>query len=755
VQPNRYPFLKRIAFIGSFLPRKCGVATFNVDLANALSENYHATKSIVLAVNEPGARYLYPGVVTFQIEQEDVLSYRAAARFLKQEDVDLVCLHHEYGLYGSSAGSRIISLLQDIDIPIVTILHTVLRSPDLQQRKVLVEISRLSDRLVAMTKYGVTFLREIYKIPEHKITLIPHGTPEAHRDLIDGNRKTVSTFDGKKLLLTYGLLSPNKGLEYAIQALPAIIKAHPDVIYVIAGSTHPNIRRQSGESYRQHLHQLSQDVGVANYVIFKDQFFNKEELLKLIDSAQVCITPYLNEEQIVSGTLAYMIARGKNVVSTPYWHARELSESSPVTIVPFKDSLAISDSISHLLETGIGTFNHANQVNQSQRDTSWTVVAHQYMSLFREVASRRVHSNQVISAPNLATIGPSFIFPELKIDHLLRLTDDTGLLQHAVWRVPNYNEGYTTDDNARALIVSIMLKSLGKHDGHKIDHLIDRYLAFIVHAFNRHTGRFRNFMSFDRRWLEEVGSEESHCRALWSLGVLVNRTTSEQGLVNMASHLFLDALPTVRDFASPRAWAFAIIGIHEFLNHYTANSAAEDLRDLLTQRLVKLFSDHSTKDWPWFEDELTWFNARLPQALLLCGNSMSQPRMKEIAFSSLRWLLELQRAEKGHFRALGNERFYRRGDGNIPRFDQQPIEAAAMISACIAAYHSDNDKIWLSEALRIFLWFMGDNDLGLALYDSHSGGCRDALHPDRINENQGAESTLAFLLSLLELTSIC
>ncbi len=753
MQPNRQNPLQKIAFISSVLPRQCGIATFNVHLSDALLAYYPTMKNIFVAINDPEGHYLYPDDVAFQIEQEDVISYRKAAKFLNQENVELVCLQHEYGLYGSSAGLRIVTLLQELDSPIVTILHTVLRSPDLQQRRVMSEISQLSNRLVTMTKTGVAFLQEIYKIPKQKISLIPHGVPEP-RPAHSGTRNNRFALDGKRLLLTYGLLSPDKGIEYAIRALPDILKVHPDVTYFIAGSTHPNVRRQNGETYRQYLQQLVEELGVTNRVEFYDRFLDTADLIELISAAHICITPYLNKEHIVSGTLAYMVGRGKPVVSTPYWHAIELSTSGHVRIIPFKDSHAITEEVLHLLDNGGWGINDVNRVDLLERNTTWAVVAHKYMCLFQKVASERAESRDGVSLSQRTLSEKSRSLPEVNIDHLLRLTDNIGLLQHAVWVVPNYNEGYTTDDNARALVVAVKLKSLAQHEASNLDQLILRYTAFISHAFNRQVGRFRNFISFDRRWLEEVGSEESHGRALWGLGVLVNRLVKEQSLVDMASHLFLDALPVVHQFASPRAWAFAIMGIHEYLSRYTTDQAAEDLRDILAKQLVKLYYDHSSTEWPWFEKELSWFNARLPQALLLSGESMSRPKMTEIALRALGWLIELQRSEEGHFAPIGSQRIYCRGDGNVPRFDQQPIEACATISACIDAYRSSHDNSWLDEARRVFSWFMGNNDLRLPLYDSQSGGCRDGLHPDRVNENQGAESTLAFLLSLLDLNSV-
>jgi glycosyltransferase involved in cell wall biosynthesis len=736
--------IDRIAFIGNYLPRQCGIATFTTDLCEAIAAEYGGTTCIALPVNDTEDGYAYPPRVRFELTEKDIDSYRRAADFLNINNVDLVSLQFEYGIFGGRAGSHILALLRELRMPIVTTLHTILRDPNSDQRRVLEEVAALSDRLVVMSDRGAEFLQEIYRVPAEKIDVIPHGIPDV--PFVDPSfHKDLFGVEGKLVLLSFGLLSANKGIENVIAALPAIVERYPNVVYLILGATHPHVIQHEGESYRLSLQWLAQDKGVEANVIFYNRFVSSEELIEFIGAADIYITPYLNAQQIVSGTLAYTLGAGKAVISTPYWYAEEMLADGRGALVPFKDPTALADEVIDLLNNEAKRHAMRKRAYLFGRAMIWPQVAHRYMESFDRARAERRH----YVAPGFAAkvldnrLGE---LPPLKLDHLRHMTDETGMLQHAIFTVPNYREGYTTDDNARALMVSALLEALGS--GEALE-LASRYLAFIWYAFNTDTGRFRNFMDYQRHWLEDGGSDDSHGRALWALGTVLGRSNAP-ALQSMAGRVFEQALPAILETTSPRAWAFALIGIHEYLQRFAGDRRASQVREDLAGRLLTLYQHHRTDDWRWFEPGLTYCNAALPHALLMCGESIPNTAMTEAGLESLEWLTAVQRGDAGHFVPIGSNGFYEQ-NGERARFDQQPVEAQAMVSACLEAYRLTSNKRWRKEARRAFEWFLGRNDLNLPIYDPMTGGCRDGLHPDRANENQGAESTLAFLQSLLEL----
>lgn len=737
--------LSRIAVVGDYLPRRCGIATFTTDLCEAIAAQFPDTSCFAVPVNDVDEGYAYPPRVRFELAERDLESYRRAADFLNITNVDAVCLEHEYGLFGGAAGSHILALLRELRMPVVTTLHTVLREPDPQQRRVMKELAEWSDRLVVLSQRGRQFLQEVYGVPAEKIDWIPHGIPDV--PFVDPNfYKDRFGVEGKLVLLTFGLLSPNKGIEYVIEALPAIVAANPNVVYILLGATHPHVKRNDGETYRVMLQQLAREKGVEQHVIFHNRFVSIEELVEFIGAADIYITPYLNREQIVSGTLAYAVGAGKAVVSTPYWHAEEMLADGRGALVPFRDSRAIAKAVVDLVNNDAERHAMRKRAYLFGREMVWSNVARLYMESFGKARVERLRAPRQIAAARSQEKRPSEL-PTLNLDHLRRLTDGTGMLQHAVYTVPSYTDGYCTDDTARALIATVLLEELGESE--EIKGLASTYMAFLWYAFNLKTGRFRNFLSFERQWKEECGSDDCHGRALWVLGTVLGRS-DKRGLCGTASRLFELALPPILETTSPRAWAFALLGIHEYLRRYTGDRAAQNVRVVLAQRLVDLYQAHSAADWKWFERSLSYCNAVLPHALLLCGHFMSRGDMSDIARTSLGWLADVQRSKDDYFVPIGSNGFYTRG-GERARFDQQPVEAHAMIVACREAYRLTKDERWRTEAQRAFEWFLGRNDLHLPLYDAATGGCRDGLHPDRVNQNQGAEATLSFLLSLLEL----
>lgn len=745
------PLPTRIGFIGNYWPRQCGIATFTTDLCSAVAAQFGAGRLFAIPVNDPDSSYDYPEQVRIEITQEDMSSYERAAEFLNFNGNDLVCLQHEYGIFGGIAGSHILTLLRKLKMPLVTTLHTVLREPDQSQRSTLEEIIHLSDRLIVMSEHAANMLADIYGTPAGKIDLIPHGVPDL--PFMDPNYfKDMFGTEGKAVLLTFGLLSPNKGIENVIRALPVILGSHPNLVYIISGATHPHIRRREGERYRESLHALAIECGVESHVIFNDRFVSNEEMIQHVGAADIYITPYRQEAQVVSGTLAIALGAGKAIISTPYWHAKELLAESRGVIVPFDDPPSIAKAAIRLL--GNDSERHAmrKRAYLHSRGTTWASTARAYMASFQrarvERMSRPRPALQYQSRLEVADILPAF-----NSGHLIDMTDDTGILQHAIFALPNCLEGYTTDDNARALIVTTLAGASANSREYWHASLSQRYLAFLWLAFNDAAGRFRNFLSYERKWQEEIGSEDSHARAVWALGTVLGHS-EDASLRGAAGRLFEAVLPATLAFTSPRAWAFSILGMQAYLDWFPGDRVIQKARNELADRLLDIYERSQSDSWQWFERSLSYSNARLSQALMIVGWRTGNERMIEVGSNTLRWLTSEQHRSHPHiFVPIGSRGFYEAG-GAKARFDQQPVEACAMISACAQAYRLTQQKYWAEQAQYAFEWFLGKNDLQVPLYDPKTGGCRDGLHPDRVNENQGAESSLSFLMALLEMQDL-
>ncbi len=733
---------ERIAFVGGFQPRRCGIATFTRDLCEAVATASPGSQCYAGAVNDRIEGYKYPPRVRFELFEKDLDSYRRAADFLNFNKAQILCAQHEFGIYGGLAGSHLLALLKEVRMPVVTTLHTVLLEPNTAQMKVMEELIQRSDRLVVMARKGLEILRDIYDVPVGMVDVIPHGIPDVP---FEDSEKFKGQFglEGRKVLLTFGLLGPGKGIEHAIEALPAIVARYPEVVYLVLGATHPHLVAREGESYRLGLERLVEEHGLKEHVIFYNRFVSPEDLLEFVGATDIYLTPYLNEAQITSGTLAQVFGAGKAVVSTPYWHATELLADGRGVVVPFRDPEAIAGAVCAYLDDPPRMERTRNGAYQAGRAMIWTAVAVNYLESFERALEDRKAAPR--GTPGGWSLGSRpYNLPPLRLDHIIRMSDGTGIFQHATFNVPNFHEGYCTDDNARAFILCNLLE-----EPSLLDHMATRYLAFLTASLDPESARFRNFMSHDRRWLEKAGSEDSHARALWALGVGTGRSRND-GHQRLSVHLFELGLPPVVSFTSPRAWAFTLLGIHEYLGKYPSKAKVLEAREVLTAKLVDLWNRCATEDWPWFETSATYDNARLSQAMILSGQSMGDDAMLDIGLESLRWLASIQKTQAGHFRPIGSNGFYVK-DGARADFDQQPVEAQAMVSASLAACRATGDAFWTSEAKRAFEWFLGRNDLGQALYDPTGGGCGDGLHEDRVNANQGAESSLAFQISLAEM----
>jgi len=745
---------KRIAFIGNSQPRRCGIATFTSDLQHAVAASGTGIDTCIVAMTDHGQHYDYPPEVRYSVNDQVVEDYVRAAEFLNAGKYDVACLQHEFGIFGGEAGEHIMAMLSRLTMPIITTLHTVLSQPTPAQRAVLLRIVDASARVIVMARKGRELLCTVYGVPAEKIEVIAHGIPDFAFAEPDSAKATLG-YSGKSVILTFGLLNPNKGIEVMIDAMPAILKERGDAVYVVLGATHPNLVRHQGEAYRESLVARARALGVEDHVVFLNQFVDLPTLLGFISMCDVYVTPYLNEAQMTSGTLAYSFGLGKAVVSTPYWHAQELLADNRGILVPFNDSVATGRAIAGLLTDNDQRFAMRERAYAVSRSMTWTRTAEAYLSTFASaIRERRIAATPMLGIrvrPLPARV--SRVLPEVRIDHFLAMCDDTGVFQHASHSVPNRSHGYCIDDNARALLVACALNNPDEEP--LPEAMTGRFASFIQHAWNPETKHFRNFLSFERCWLEASGSEDSHARTLWALGECA-RVDANLSRQRWAAALFMEALPVAEHFSSPRAWAFTLLGLDSFCaamppeRRASADGMPERLRILLADKLVEAFSSVATANWVWFESGLAYDNARLSQALIVTGLATPSRIYTDIGVRSLRWLMSLQTTPAGLYRPIGTDSFGDQFKQPHP-FDQQPLEATATIAACFAAWRADGHREWLDHPARAFAWFLGENDLSVPLVDLETGSCRDGLHPGRANENRGGESVVSYLLALSEM----
>jgi glycosyltransferase involved in cell wall biosynthesis len=682
-----------VSFISSYIPRQCGIATFTNDLANSLKNiNNDETGTLVniTALNDITEGYKYTSDVKFEIKDKSINDFKEAAYYLNLSDNDVVNLQHEFGLYGGDAGSNILYLLENIKKPVITTLHTVLEHPDEDQLRVIQEINEYSSYFIVQSERSQGMLEKIYTIPKEKIKYIPHGAHDV--PFLDTTYyKDKFQLAEKKVLLTFGLLGPGKGIEDAINALKKVVNSYPEVVYIVLGATHPNVKRQYGEAYRNNLENLVKKNGLENNVIFINRFVKTEELLEFLLMSDIYISPYHHKEQIVSGTLTYALAAGKAIISTPYWYAEELLKDERGQLVPFKDPDELSKVILDLLNDE----NKRNKLRRNAYDTGrnmiWSQVAGDYSDLFHKAVNEyKISSSQVVQSSKYQFIPA---LPEVNLTHLRTLTDSTGILQHAIFSAPNRNEGYCTDDNARALLVGIMNKYLFQ-DAY-IDSLIMTYLTFIHHSFNSETGLFRNFMNYERKWLEESGSEDSNGRAIFVLGYFIKNSTDYSHLA-LSKMLFDSSFKNMEKFTSLRALSHIIMGCIFYLQKFSGARDVKRMCKKLLERLFEQYTANSKENWKWFENYLTYDNARVPQALLMGGKYFNNNNITDVGLASLEWLFDIVHdKERNSISLIGNDGWFHKGKPKA-KYDQQPIEIPALIDACFQAYHIAQDKEWIN-----------------------------------------------------------
>lgn len=692
-----------IAVIGNYLPRQCGIATFTRDLVEGLSDRAKDVQCWAVAMNDRIEGYAYPEKVRFEINQNTLADYGVAAQFLNISHTDIVCLQHEFGIFGGPAGSHLLKLLSDLHMPVVTTLHTVLKDPSPEYRSVTVKLGELSDKLVVMSRKAEHFLHEIYGIPREKIAFIHHGIPDM--PFIDSSfHKDKFGVEGKKVLLTFGLLSPNKGIETVLQALPAVIEHHPEVVYIILGTTHPHVLKTNGEAYRIMLQQMVHNLNISDHVIFQNNFVVLRELCDFLGIADIYITPYLEEAQITSGTLAYAMGTGKAVVSTPYWYAEEMLAEGRGKTVPFNSPNALAEQVNALLCDDTQRHAIRKKAYTFTRDAVWSEVCQNYLDLFSEVRHNRIrHPRPRHSYVSHIKAITRFDLPEIKLDHLKSMTDDTGMLQHANYTIPDRRHGYCTDDNARALLAAAMGQKYLPTNGLGLDALSGHYLGFLLYAYNEQNGRFRNFMTYARQWSEEIGSEDSHGRALWCLGKAL-AFLENPGHLATSTVLFKEALIAAESFRSPRAVAFCLVGLDAYLDKFSGDSDARRIRDVLAQRVFSQFCENKTEDWPWVEDTLNYGNAKLPHALLVSGHRMKHNEMVKMGLDSLLWLLSIQTADH-HFAPVGCNGWYRK-KGNGPGLTSSPSKPKPWLRHVrqLSALHGTGNGLTVRSCVLTGFW---------------------------------------------------
>ncbi len=738
--------VKSVALLGSYTPRQCGIATFTKDLREALAGEIGDGASVI-AMDDEVAAYDYPSEVRYQINHHRAGDYVTAAQMLNNQQIDAAIIQHEYGIFGGRDGAHVLSFARRARMPLIATLHTVLTEPSPTQRSTLRELIRVCDRVVVMSRKAENILTDGWGVPRQKIAFIPHGVPDV--PFVDPHYyaehfQTV----GRRVLLTFGLLGPGKGIETALRAMPAVIAKHPDVLYIILGATHPHVIRDEGNRYRESLEQLVAELGLQNHVRFDNRYVSTADLIKYLTVTDVYVIPYPNMAQITSGTLAYACGAGKAIVSTPFWHAEELLADGRGLFFPAHDSAQLAEQVNRLLDHDNERHAMRRAAYEYARPMVWKRVAQAYLQVIEDAKRQRQDGRSTVSLLR-SSETPS---PTLKIDmmHQRRLSDDVGILQHAIGATPDRRHGYCTDDNARALISALM--HVNQTGDKSLMLSAERYLSFLHHALNEDTGRFRNFMSYSRDWLEEKGSEDSHGRAIWGLGVAV-RYAAHDSMRAIASRLLAEALPAAAHFTAPRSWAFTLIGLHHYLQYYSGDTRARRMLEQLGERLLASFLANASEAWPWLEDLVTYDNAKLSHALLVAGQAMDRPDMIEQALKSLDWLVKLQLDDEGTISLIGNMGWLSR-DGTRARFDQQPVEAMAMVEACVEAYRVTGDAHWFDHAKAFLGWFTGSNELGVCLIDSETGGCADGLHIAGPSLNQGAESTLAWLIAALAVAAV-
>ncbi|CAN5307760.1 glycosyltransferase family 4 protein [soil metagenome] len=733
--------VRAVTLLGNYPPRRCGIATFTYDVREALVAARPDLACDVIAMTDEGGPYAYPPEVSYALAQDDPADYLAAAARIRENAPDVLCVQHEFGIFGGPAGEHLLQLLDSIDVPVVSTLHTILEEPNEDQRRVFERLLKRSARVIVMAERGREMLRRVWNVPLDKIVLVPHGAPDV--PLVDTDEaKVLLGYEGREVLFTFGLLSPNKGIETVVQALPQIVAARPNALYVVLGATHPSLVAREGERYRDSLIEMGRELGVADNLRFVDEYTDTARLLDYLRAADVYVTPYLNAAQITSGTLSYAAALGKPVVSTAYWHAQELLADGRGALVGFSEPEAIAEEVTSLLSDPERLATMRWRIYAFTRPTVWSRLAETYLGAFARVS--HIHEADVLERRRRPGRRAR---PHPSLAGVRRMTDSCGMMQHSLFSLPDRNHGYCVDDNARALM---LLQTLLTVDERERLELSRTFATFVQHAWNREEGSFRNFMSFERAWLEERGSEDSNGRSLWALGVVAADGRSAE-LRTWAWSLFCEALPFSEAENHLRTDAFVVLGLAPLIQRGRASGHMRDVAVAKADHLMRALDATSSGDRRWFEPHLSYDNARLPEALIRAGQALDRPEWTRAGLEALEWLCGRQTSRGGYFRPVPTGDFGKTTQGAL--FDQQPLEACATIDACAAAHAVTGDPRWIAEAERAYDWYFGANDGGVSLI-AGEGECYDGLTWAGANQNQGAESVLAFQFATSTLSGL-
>ncbi|WP_257668621.1 glycosyltransferase family 4 protein [Parapedobacter tibetensis] len=728
----------KIVLIGTYEPRQCGIGSFSKNLFDAISavNDDHAIEGVVVAINGPDSEYDYPPEVKCVIHQDDHDTYLKAAEFINQSGADVCIVQHEYGIFGGQNGVYILSLLHSLALPVIATFHTVLKKPSYNELLILKEIIKISRKVVVMADKAAELLQQVYDTPTTKIEMVPHGVPDIRYNTT-AVREELGLAD-KKVLFTFGFIGRNKGIETVISALPEVVSAYPEVVYIVLGKTHPNVVKHAGEEYRLFLHRLVKKLNLEEHVIFMNQYASQNDLFKYLSASDIYLTPYLNEVQVTSGTLSYAVGVGSAVVSTPYWHAAELLSKGRGRLFNFNDDKHLAEVLMDLLRHPQKLDIMRQKAHEYGKSITWPKIGERYHSLVQDIIDT--------TSKTILKKDPALdrsILPPLRLDHIERLTDNTGIFQHATYGIPNYHEGYCLDDNARALLMALMAYRRTKNE--TALKYIPIYLAYIHYAQNA-DGTFRNFMGFDRKFRDEVGSEDAFGRAIWAIGYTLAHAPMD-GYFQVARRIFFKALPQFEKLQSIRSIANVILGLYHYLKDNPSDEGMMELTRKLAVRLLKEYEAHRTDDWHWYESLLAYDNALLPLAMLRATELLNDAAIRKVAFESMAFL-EHHTFQKGYLNLIGNENWFRQ-TGVKSQYDQQPIDAMATVLMYLQAYNNTGDSHYLNLLYTSFMWFLGENDLHVSLYDFETHGCCDGLEKDGINRNQGAESTLAYIISYL------
>ncbi|MCF8378916.1 MAG: glycosyltransferase family 4 protein [Bacteroidales bacterium] len=730
----------KLAYIGTYVPRQCGIGTFTNNLYNSMVNVKlkigKSNEGFIVAMNDPDLSYDYPEEVKLTIRQEHQRDYLKAATFINLSGADLCILEHEFGIFGGQNGVYILPLLHRLEIPLIVTLHTIIQNPTYNEKAVLIEICKMAKKIVVMSHKAIEFLTSIYNVERSKIEYIEHGVPDIQ--FAQQQSKKIFNLENKNLILTFGFIGRNKGIETAIKALPKVVEKHPEVLYLIIGKTHPNVLRHSGEEYRNFLQHLVKNLKLEDHVLFLNEYTSQQELFKYLWASDIYVTPYLNEAQITSGTLSYAVGVGSAVVSTPYWHATELLADGRGLLFNFGDSEGLSTILMELLDQPEKLISLRKNAYEYGRKIIWPKIGKKYLKLVRKT----LNENPVVFVKKETSIDP-LILPPFSLSHILRLTDDTGIIQHAKFGIPNLKEGYCLDDNARALVMTVMAYKQ-KKDLKALD-LIPVYLSFIHYMQNK-DGTFKNLLSFNRNFLDKLGSEDSFGRTIWALGHLISCAPND-AYAQTGRMVFFDAAPNFEKLLSIRGIANTMVGMSCYLNGFPGDDTITEILRKLAFTLIRHFEENSSQKWRWFEQLLAYDNGMLPFALLKSAKILNDNKVKEVALDSMNFLSEIT-LKDGYFSGIGNEEWYKK-DGKRSVFAQQPVETMAMVLMFREAYNLTKDNEYLNKLFTCFMWFLGENDLRMSLFDYETTGCCDGFESYGVNRNQGAESSLAYLISHL------